>query len=115
MKLIIYDIFDYADEFDYPVFSILTLEQQEALIEAYSDHVPSDFDNEFYFGANEFLTFTKEELIKLFRSAKPISSEELAVLQKYGLENLGLDIVEQATETACDYCPDLIKSAFNWN
>lgn len=92
---------DYADEFHYPIFSILLDEELESMkkfiqsekFNEYMDDYGFSEDNiEFYFGTNECLEMTKTELLSLFNNAKIIDKAEKNVLDKFNLKDFGLDI-----------------------
>lgn len=97
---LIFKNIDYADEFWYPIFSILSGEelksmkkfiQSEKFDEYLEDNGYSTNSIEFYFGTNESIEMTKAELLELFNNAKIIDYTERNVLDKF-IKDFGLDI-----------------------
>ena len=117
-KLIITGSYDYADEFDYPVCSVITVDQRAVVLEVIGN-VPFGAD-EYGFGTNESLFFEEYAIIDMLRKAQPISDEELKVLKKFG-GTFGLDVIEQVVDKInydneddadCSEMLDKLKSAF---
>ncbi len=94
---------DYADEFDYPVTSIMSEEVRDFILEN-EDNID---DMEEYFGTNEFLDFSTEDIISLVTNAKDITTGERATLVKFGALTCGLDIVERVIDRLAD--KDIIR------
>lgn len=93
---------DYADEFDYPITSICTKQELDSAVTKVNKlktfkEKPSPYDRYqsymFCFGTNECFEFSKQNLMDLLDEAAPISDEELAVLTKFRIGTIGLDIV----------------------
>jgi len=87
----IIDQFDYADEFDYPVISLFTAKQRKFILKN-KNKIPENY--EACFGANEYLEFTKEEIIEMFENAKEISKKEIKVLESFNIFEMGKDIYD---------------------
>lgn len=71
MKYIINTSYNYADEFDYPVFSIMSEFERDNLISTYYIW---KFEGEkaYYFGTNEELGFYSDDILDLIKTATPI-------------------------------------------
>ena len=98
---------DYADEFDYTVRSILTETQRNAILENQEliQEVLGTSSMEFYFGTNEALDFTVDEIIDNVMDARVISDEDLRVLNKYSIASL--DVVDDLFDRFMDVAYDL--------
>jgi len=96
MNLIITTTKDYSDEFDYPIISIFKKEDKEKLLEIVRN-ADSDTYQELYFGTNEALYFTKDEVEELIHGAKEISDEDLAIVKPYLPRWASLDIINRIT------------------
>lgn len=94
-KMIIFTVENWADEFDYPIYSVTTKEKLETLVKKLEENPFSYGDYEFGFGTNEYFEFSSEEFINLLEKAKEISDEELATINKFTPNYLGLDIVSK--------------------
>ena len=94
-KYIISTTMDYADEFDYPVISVFSAKTKNKILDN-TNLIPDD--EEYYFGTNEYLELSAKEIIKLISSAKPISNDEIKILDKYEVFSMGLDIVASVSE-----------------
>jgi len=97
MNLIISTSRDYSDEFDYPIISIFKKEDKEKLLEIVRN-ADSYAYQELYFGTNEALYFTKDEVEELIHGAKEISDENLAIVKPYLPMWASLDIVNCITD-----------------
>ena len=90
---------DYADEFDYPILSIITDEIEvkfrERMEELKKFGVSFSDQREYYFGTNEALDLSYDEIINMVDNAKPITDAELEVLVKFNVITLGIDIVKR--------------------
>jgi hypothetical protein len=92
-RYIISGSYDYADEFNYPVLSIITEEQRDLLLKC--EKLILNMDTEFYFGTNESLSFKPNEIIDMINDAEPISEEEYIFFNKHQfIEQGSLDIIE---------------------
>lgn len=101
-KLVILELENWADEFDYPIFSVAEPETFKSLIE-YFEKNPVRDTREFCFGTNEYFEFSNDEILSLLNSAKPIADEELKVLEKFVPLSLGLDIVSHLIDITKGY------------
>ena len=87
---------DYADEFDYPIISVITNEF-EVMIRGRMKELKkfgvsfTDDQREYYFDTNE--------IIDMIDNAKPITDAELEVLAKFGVTSLGIDIVSRVMDS----------------
>ena len=102
-NVIIFTAEDWADEFEYPIFSVTTKEEIEILIDQLKENPFSCGEHEFYFGTNEYFEFSSENIIALLKEAKEISDEELSVLKRFMPPYLGLDIVSRLIDTIKGY------------
>lgn len=87
---------DWADEGDILFFSIESeenLQVMKELLKIYSELDLLPYEEEMYWGTNEFFTFTMEDLVEFIDQAEDISEEELKVFQKFSVR--GFDIYEQ--------------------
>lgn len=75
MLYVINTAYDYADEFDYPVFSIMTEKERADLIASYETWKDFDFTC-MYFGSNEYIDFEAEDILDLIINAKAISKKD---------------------------------------
>jgi len=87
----IIDQFDYADEFDYPVISLFT-EKQRKFVLKNKKKIPETY--EACFGTNEYLEFSREEIIEMFENSEEISKKEIKVLERFGILNMGKDVFD---------------------
>lgn len=71
MKYIINTSYNYADEFDYPVFSIMSEIERDKLISTY-DIWKFEGEKDYYFGTNEKLRFYSDDILDLIKTATPI-------------------------------------------
>jgi hypothetical protein len=102
MKIICLEL-DWADEFHYPIVSLISNEDLERIKERI-DHlknVGTDMNHtqEYYFGTNEAFDFSFNDIISMIEDAKYISEEEVDVLIKFGVLDFGTDIVSKFLET----------------
>lgn len=88
---------NYADEFDYPIVSFFSkkdVKEIKKLIKAKKFKMKEE--REFYFGTNECLTLTGNEILEMIESAPKISKEDYALVEKLGFIALpSLDIVDR--------------------
>lgn len=78
---------NYADEFDVYFHTVMSEEQ---LKEAKNLISKTDWvDEEFYFGTNESILVSTEELMEYLEHPKEITEEEYNVLSKLGLLKIG--------------------------
>lgn len=101
-KLIILEEFDYADEFDYPVCSVLTVDQRDTLLDCIKN-VPFGSD-EYGFGTNEALDFDESDIVDMLSDMQPISEDRLQILKDYGVTGIGLDIMDSVLDRLIDIC-----------
>lgn len=115
--------YDYADEFYYPVVFAFKGDKKELikLIKECEQYVDFTQENEFYFGSNEALDFSIDDILSMIASAKIITEEELDVLKKFKVLDLGINMLERArshiVEAICDEDPEelLIDYIDNFN
>lgn len=78
---------NYADEFD--VYFHMVMSETE-LEEAKDIIGKTDWNwEEFYFGTNEYISVSTEELMENLSEAKEITEEQFKVLQELGLIHIG--------------------------
>lgn len=104
--------YDYADEFYYPVVFAFKGDKQDLikLIKECEQYVDFTQENELYFGTNEALDFSIDNILSMIDSAKIITEEELKVLQKFKVLDLGINILDRARshiiDAICDEDPE---------
>lgn len=82
MAYIINASFNYADEFDYPVVSIMSNTTQFICANYPKFYKDADFE-ECYFGTNEFLSFDVSDIQDLFQDATYIQDEQLPDVKRF--------------------------------
>lgn len=92
-KVIVTGEYDYADEFDYPVFSAFSSTFRDLMLDNMKWF--PDGSEEFGFGTNEALEFERSDIEDMLGDSQVITDEELAVIVKFGC-NAGLDVIDQA-------------------
>lgn len=95
-KVIIAEEFDYADEFDYPVCSVITAHFRDLMLDAMK-YFPNGSE-EYYFGTNEALDFERSDIEDMLGDAQIITQDELNVLKKFDVMS-GMDVIEYAFDT----------------
>lgn len=101
--------YDYADEFDYPVVFAFKGDKQELikLIKECEQYVDFTQENEFYFGTNEALDFSVDDILSMIDNAKLITAEELEVLNKFKVLSLGINMLDRVRSHIIDaICED---------
>lgn len=97
---------DYADEFDYPIYSLMSDELYADVMEYLETKQDSHEVEEWTFGSNEFISLSRAEIYRIMlKEAKDISEHELQVLNKFVPSYVGLDIIEQLVESAEEFEP----------
>ncbi len=91
---------DYADEFDYPIISFFTEELQRFILLHGLGMISEDEFQEMYFGSNEALSFTKEDVIRMIRNAREIPQDEIVLARKYleQVSGASLDLVNNIVD-----------------
>jgi hypothetical protein len=93
---------DYAGEFGYPIVSLITdeikVKFRERMEELKKFGVSFSDQREYYFGTNESLELSYNEIIEMVDNAKPITDMELEVLTKFNILSLGINIVSRAMD-----------------
>lgn len=84
---------DYADEFDYPVISLMTAEERQKYIDTYNIW-SQDWNPEIYFGTNEALEITHSDVLDLITHATPVSSTEYDIIAPYLSSIPAVDITD---------------------
>lgn len=79
-KLIIWDC-DWADEFNIFGFDIIELDDYYKIIEYFK--INPEYRSEYYFGTNEFIEFSNDELLYIFKNAVDLSIEDEKVITKH--------------------------------
>jgi hypothetical protein len=96
-KYIICTSKDWADEFDYPIFSIFGEKTKRTLL-LYNNYLEDEDLAEIYFGSNESFSFNKEEIVNMIQQASVITEEEIQVFNKYMPYPTAVDIVDRILE-----------------
>ena len=73
---------DYADEFDYPVISLMTAEERQKHIDTYSTW-SKNWNSEIYFGTNEELRIPADEALSLIEKAEAVTKEKFDLIAPY--------------------------------
>jgi hypothetical protein len=97
MKYIICTSRDWADEFDYPIFSIFG-EETRRIILLHNNYIDEEALEEVYFGSNEHFSFNRKEIIDMIQNAKEISVADINVLDKYTSGLAAFDIIDHILE-----------------
>lgn len=101
MKIII-TTKDWADEFDYPIISLITDELEEEfwkrMKELKKTGVNFSLKRSYYFGTNEAFNFSYNNIIDMVKEAQTITDEEMNVLKKFNVFDLGINIVQRALD-----------------
>ena len=73
---------DYADEFYYPVISLMTAEERQNYIDTYSTW-SKNWNSELYFGTNEELWIPADEALSLIEEAEAVTKEKFDLIAPY--------------------------------
>ena len=73
---------DYADEFYYPVISLMTAEERQKYIDTYSTW-SKNWNSEIYFGTNEELWIPADEALTLIQEAEAVTKEKFDLIAPY--------------------------------
>ena len=73
---------DYADEFYYPVTSLMTAEERQNYIDTYSIW-SKNWDSEISFGTNEELWIPADEALSLIEEAEAVTKEKFDLIATY--------------------------------
>ena len=84
---------DYADEFDYPVISLMTAEERQKYIDTYSIW-SKNWNSEIGFGTNEGLWIPADEALSLIEEAEAITKEKFGLIAPYLIEVPSVDITD---------------------
>ena len=87
---------DYADEFGYPVVSIMNEHVRDFLINTYETWNQHSY-SECYFGTNEALEYEADEILDYITTAEKIDEAKLKLIQPY-LTTVGQDIARHVME-----------------
>jgi len=95
MKKVLITSVNYADEFDVPVVSIFTKKEYKAIKIAAKGKKKKSM--EICFGTNESIEGTVGEFVDMLDSAVDVNKKEMAVLLKFGVNNIygTIDIVSE--------------------
>jgi len=93
---------DYADEFDYPVISIFSARVRKLLALMVASYETGLFESssrqmdsmDIYFGTNEKLTFTRNEIMALLEGAQELPQDELPRYKRILGKVPAVDIVD---------------------
>ena len=73
---------DYADEFYYPVISLMTAEERQNYIDTYNTWA-KNWNSEIYFGTNEELWIPADEALSLIEKAEAVTKEKFDLIAPY--------------------------------
>ena len=73
---------DYADEFNYPVISLMTAEERQKYIDTYNTW-SKNWNSELYFGTNEELWIPADEALSLIEEAEAVTKEKFDLIAPY--------------------------------
>ena len=73
---------DYADEFYYPVISLMTAGERQKYIDTYSTW-SENWNSEIYFGTNEELWIPADEALTLIQEAEAVTKEKFDLIAPY--------------------------------
>ena len=73
---------DYADEFYYPVISLMTAEERQKYIDTYNTW-SKNWNSEIYFGTNEELWIPADEALTLIQEAEAVTKEKFDLIAPY--------------------------------
>lgn len=73
---------DYADEFYYPVISLMTAEERQKYIDTYNTW-SENWNSEIYFGTNEELWIPADEALTLIQEAEAVTKEKFDLIAPY--------------------------------
>ena len=82
MKYIINTSYNYADEFDYPVFSVIPESDRDKLISTY-DIWKFEGKKAYYFGTNEKLMFYSDDILDLIKTAIPVDDATFKIVKPF--------------------------------
>jgi len=94
---------NFADEFDYPVISLVDKEKLDRAINIVSQY-GYDYEFEMGFGTNEDLCFRQYDLIEILWSAKPVTDAQVDFMKEHGLlfGSASLNVVDYIIEVYGD-------------
>ena len=84
---------DYADEFYYPVISLMTAEERQNYIDTYSTW-SKNWNSEIGFGTNEELWLPADEALTLIQEAEAVTKEKFDLIATYLKEVPSVDITD---------------------
>lgn len=84
---------DYADEFNYPVISLMTAEERQKYIDTYNTW-SKNWNSELYFGTNEELWIPADEALSLIEEAEAVTKEKFDLIATYLKEVPSVDITD---------------------
>ena len=84
---------DYADEFDYPVISLMTARERQKYIDTYNTW-SENWNSEIYFGTNEELWIPADEALTLIQEAEAVTEEKFDLIAPYLIEVPSVDITD---------------------
>ena len=93
---------DYADEFDYPVISLMTAEERQKYIDTYSIW-SKNWNSEIGFGTNEGLWIPADEALSLIEEAEAITKEKFGLIAPYLIQVPSVDITEDIVYVLDEY------------
>ena len=93
---------DYADEFYYPVISLMTAEERQKYIDTYSIW-SKNWNSEIGFGTNEGLWIPADEALSLIEEAEAITKEKFGLIAPYLIQVPSVDITEDIVYVLDEY------------
>ena len=73
---------DYADEFNYPVISLMTAEERQKYIDTYNTW-SKNWNSEIGFGTNEGFWIPADEALSLIEEAEAVTKEKFDLIAPY--------------------------------
>lgn len=104
MKYIINTAYNYADEFDYPVFSVIPESDRDKLISTY-DIWKFKGEEAYYFGTNEELMFYSDDILDLIKTAIPVDDATFKIVKPFFPQDY-LDIADRILDRLYDLQDD---------
>lgn len=87
---------DYADEFDYPIVSVMTKNERDLILNTFNIWKDGNYDD-IYFGTNEFLSFDAQEIYRMIEKAVEITDEEYKYFKRFSTSAC-VDIISEVEE-----------------
>ena len=92
---------DYADEFYYPVISLMTAEERQNYIDTYNTW-SKNWNSEIGFGTNEELWIPADEALSLIEEAEAVTKEKFDLITPYLKKVPAVDITDDIVKCSLD-------------